>query len=159
MVTTMKDRLYRSRINRYLGGVAAGLGAYFSIDPIIVRVLFIVLTFTSVGFGGILLYIVLWIIVPEEPYSRYKAQPAGAANGAEGETINADFQEEAEEPAKERSSYQRASQGQILAGLVLIGVGTIFLVDQIFPRINFDVLLPVALVGIGIAILLSSLKK
>ncbi|NOX64363.1 MAG: PspC domain-containing protein, partial [Chlorobi bacterium] len=60
----MRERLYRSRTNRIFGGVAAGLGDYLNIDPIIVRVLFVGSIFLS-GIG-ILLYIILWIVVPEE---------------------------------------------------------------------------------------------
>jgi len=57
-------RLYRPSNNRRIGGVAAGLGEYFNLDPILVRILFVLL---SLGGGpGILLYIVLWIVMPDE---------------------------------------------------------------------------------------------
>jgi len=56
-------RLYRSRKNRLLAGVCGGLGSYFSIDPIIFRIIFII---TSLGMGsGIFIYIILWIVIPE----------------------------------------------------------------------------------------------
>lgn len=58
-------RLYRSRTNRMLGGVCGGLGAYFNIDPTLIRLAFVLLFF-GVG-AGPLLYIILWIVVPEEP--------------------------------------------------------------------------------------------
>ena len=57
-------RLYRSRIDRMIAGVCGGLAKYFDIDPTIVRVLFVVSIF--IGGGGILAYIILWIVVPEE---------------------------------------------------------------------------------------------
>ena len=58
-------RLYRSRDNRMLGGVAAGLGEYLDIDPTLVRLIF---AFSFLLWGsGILVYIVMWLIVPEEP--------------------------------------------------------------------------------------------
>ena len=58
-------RLYRSKKARLLGGVCGGLAEYFNIDPTIMRVIFILLALL----GGIMLivYIVLWIIVPERP--------------------------------------------------------------------------------------------
>lgn len=56
-------RLYRDLDNNMAGGVCAGLGAYFNIDPIIIRVLFVVLAFPLVGFT-ILAYLVLWIVTP-----------------------------------------------------------------------------------------------
>ena len=58
-------KLYRSRTNRQLAGVCGGLAAYFNVDPILMRVLFILLGL--LGAAGIILYIVMWIIVPEEP--------------------------------------------------------------------------------------------
>jgi phage shock protein C len=58
-------RLYRSKKERMLAGVCGGLGEYFNLDPTIIRVLFILFGLT-VG-GGILLYIILWIFIPEEP--------------------------------------------------------------------------------------------
>ena len=63
MTTTKK--LYRNRVDRMIGGVAGGLAEYFNIDPTLVRVLFAV----SIAFSGvgILAYIILWIVVPEQP--------------------------------------------------------------------------------------------
>ncbi len=58
-------RLYRSRRDRILGGVCAGMGDYFGIDPVLVRLLFVLLTFA--GGAGIVLYLVAWLITPEEP--------------------------------------------------------------------------------------------
>ena len=60
----MKESLCRSRKNRIFGGVAAGLGEYLKMDPVIIRVLFVLSVFLS-GLG-IMLYIILWIVVPEE---------------------------------------------------------------------------------------------
>ena len=61
----MNKRLYRTKQGRMVGGVAAGLAEYFDVDPVIVRAIFII---TSIGWGGgILAYIILWIIVPEKP--------------------------------------------------------------------------------------------
>lgn len=57
-----KRRLYRAVDNRYIGGVCSGLGAYFNVDPIVMRILFVVLLFAN-GIG-ILAYLILWIAVP-----------------------------------------------------------------------------------------------
>jgi phage shock protein C len=60
-------RLYRSRKDRILGGVCGGMGNYFNLDPVLVRVIWVVLLFAAgVGF---LAYILSWIIIPEEPFS------------------------------------------------------------------------------------------
>jgi phage shock protein C len=58
-------RLYRSRTNRKLAGVCGGLAQYFNTDPTLIRVLFVV--FALLGGPGLLTYLVLWIVVPEEP--------------------------------------------------------------------------------------------
>lgn len=58
-------RLYRSRDDRWLAGICGGIGAYFGLDPTLIRVLFALFAL-AVG-GGILLYILLWIIIPLEP--------------------------------------------------------------------------------------------
>jgi phage shock protein C len=62
----MKDKkLTRSTDDRMLAGVAGGLADYLDIDPVIVRLLFVIITLFGGGFVGILLYVVLWIIMPE----------------------------------------------------------------------------------------------
>jgi phage shock protein C len=58
-------RLYRSKSERMIGGVCGGIAAYFSIDPTLIRILFIIFGL-AVG-GGILLYLILWLLIPEEP--------------------------------------------------------------------------------------------
>lgn len=56
-------RLFRDPESRILGGVCGGLGAYFNVDPLWVRILFLIAFF---GFGsGLIIYLILWIIVPE----------------------------------------------------------------------------------------------
>lgn len=63
-------KLYRSFQDRKIAGVCGGLGKYFNIDPTIVRVIFLVLFIC--GGSGLLLYLLLWLIVPDErmnPYS------------------------------------------------------------------------------------------
>ena len=65
-MTEETKKLYRSRTDRYIGGVASGLGEYFNIDPTLVRLLFGATLFAG-GFGSIL-YIAMLIIVPESPF-------------------------------------------------------------------------------------------
>ncbi|MCK4462394.1 MAG: PspC domain-containing protein [candidate division Zixibacteria bacterium] len=61
----MDKRLYRSRESRMIAGVCGGLGEYFDMDPTIVR-LIVVAAALAAG-GGLLAYILAWIIVPERP--------------------------------------------------------------------------------------------
>jgi phage shock protein C len=59
------QRLYRSQNERMLAGVCGGLGKFFGIDPTIMRLIFVVLAL--MGGPGLLIYIIMWIVVPEEP--------------------------------------------------------------------------------------------
>jgi phage shock protein C len=62
----MAKQLYRSTTDRKIAGVCGGLAEYFDIDPVIIRVIFIILALPG-GLPGIIPYIILWLIVPEEP--------------------------------------------------------------------------------------------
>jgi phage shock protein C len=58
----MHTKLYRSPTDRMLGGVCGGLGAYLAIDPVLIRLFFVLLTLG--GGSGIAVYILMWILIP-----------------------------------------------------------------------------------------------
>lgn len=58
-------RLYKSRDNRVLFGICGGIGEYFGIDPVIVRIALVVLCL--VGFSGVIAYILAYFLIPEPP--------------------------------------------------------------------------------------------
>lgn len=58
-------KLVRSRNNKVVAGVAAGMAAYFNVDPTVMRVLW-ALTLLPGGIPGLLLYIICWVVIPEE---------------------------------------------------------------------------------------------
>jgi phage shock protein C len=58
-------KLYRSRTDRKLAGVCGGLAQYFNLDATLIRVLFVALA--VLGGTGLVLYVAMWIIVPNEP--------------------------------------------------------------------------------------------
>ena len=64
-------KLYRSTDDRWLAGVCGGLGKYFNVDPTLVRVIFVVLAL--IGLGGVILYLLLWVIIPPEPTGEEQA--------------------------------------------------------------------------------------
>ena len=74
----MEKKLYRSRTDKKLAGVFGGLGAYLNVDPTILRVIFVLLAIFSAGFPGLILYIALALLLPEEPeapnYQPYQPQ-------------------------------------------------------------------------------------
>ena len=73
-------RLYRDPDNAVIGGVAAGLSAYFNVDPVVLRILFVVLILVGWGFP-VIIYLVLWIAVP-------KAETAAQKLEMRGEKVN-----------------------------------------------------------------------
>ena len=58
-------RLYRNKSDVMIAGVCSGLAKYFDVDPTAIRLAFVLLLF--VGFGGLWIYLVLWIIMPLDP--------------------------------------------------------------------------------------------
>lgn len=61
----MRKPLRRSRSNRMIAGVVGGLADYWGLDPTLARVIFVVVSILSAAFPGILVYAVLWLIIPE----------------------------------------------------------------------------------------------
>lgn len=57
-------RLHRSLENAVLGGVCSGVADYFSIDPNMVRIIYVLLSIVSAGFPGVLVYLVCWALIP-----------------------------------------------------------------------------------------------
>jgi phage shock protein C len=62
---SQEKRLMRSRRDKKVGGVCAGLAEYLGIDATILRLIFVVLALT--GGPGLILYLALWLILPQEP--------------------------------------------------------------------------------------------
>ncbi len=142
--------LYRSRTNKVFGGVAAGIAQSLNTDPAIVRLIFAILVIF--GGGGILLYLILWIAIPEEPLQFY--QESGAAG--EAKPVN---ETGTPEPAYTPPVYPyRRNNGALVVGFIFIVIGIIFLIDRFVPhiRLHFHEFWPVIIVIAGIALIISS---
>jgi phage shock protein C len=61
----MRKPLRRSRENRMIAGVVGGLAEYWSIDPTLARTIYVIVSILSVAFPGLLVYAVLWLVIPE----------------------------------------------------------------------------------------------
>lgn len=180
----MNGRLYRSR-DRVLAGVAGGMADYFDVDPSMVRVLWAILTFLS---GGLLLvvYILMAIIVPEEPDrapAAVGAGPAGSAGtgDAGADTVTPRGEEagavassttasdwraarDAERRARREARWEErgdrtGGSGAILFGIILIVLGGIFLLREYVPAIDWDQLWPLALIAVGAVLVFGSLRR
>jgi len=71
-------KLYRSTVDRWIAGICGGIGEYFEIDPNIIRVIWIVITAITGFIPGIVVYILLWIILPQHGEVRPVEAPPGA---------------------------------------------------------------------------------
>jgi len=154
----MGKKLYRSTTDKMIGGVAGGLAEYFGIDSTLVRVLFIVIVF--LGGGGIIAYIILWIVVPQKPYELPKynfnqppSDSGGGSNFSTDQNKSDSFSMSNNEAA---GSLPQVNGKQFWVAIVLIVIGGLLLLDNIFPRFNFDIYWPVILIGIGMGLLLKA---
>jgi phage shock protein PspC (stress-responsive transcriptional regulator) len=96
-------RLYRDTDEGMLGGVSAGLAHYFNIDPVLIRVLWIILVL--IGGSGVLIYIIAWIAIPEAKTTAQKLQMRGQS--ANLDNIKA-FTDSVKDEAK--TGFKRASK-------------------------------------------------
>ena len=76
----MKNRIYRSESNRILGGVCGGLGEFLGINPIFIRIFFII--WTVLGEFSILVYLILWVVIPTRSASGSDAKFRSSELGA-----------------------------------------------------------------------------
>lgn len=79
--TRTHRRLFRDPINSVIGGVSSGLGYYWNIDPMLIRILFVILVIF--GGGGVLIYVILWIVIPQ-------ANTVAERLEMTGDTVNAE---------------------------------------------------------------------
>ncbi|MGK9477847.1 PspC domain-containing protein [Melioribacter sp. OK-6-Me] len=137
----MRKQLYRSRKHRIFGGVAGGLAEYFELDPVLIRVIFVIVALIS-GFG-FLLYIILWIVIPEEPFEL---------------TYNIN-KEDVDAENLQESYPQSGGKGRTILGIILIIIGLLLLAEQYIAAFDFEDLLPIALIVIGIFLIWNSTRK
>lgn len=123
------NRLYRSRGDRKIAGVAGGLAEYLKIDPVLVRLGFVGLALLQ-GVG-LLIYIVMAMVVPERPAG--EEEPAG--------------------DAAVESRHSRNVIGYVLAGLGLLLLAGNFGLYRILG--GWDILWPLVLIAIGVLLLVS----
>jgi phage shock protein C len=140
----MNKRLYRSNTNKKIAGIAGGIGEYFDIDPMIVRLIFV---FSALAWGfSILMYIIMWFILPEDPTVISNENVYGE-----------DF---------EKSSFQteikpqkKSSRNKQFFAYLIILIGVLTLMDNILPYWNYFKLWPLALIFLGAYIIYNSRSK
>ena len=141
-------KLYRSSSNRVIAGVAGGLGEYFAIDPLILRLLFVLLVIF--GGSGIIVYLILWILIPgkEDTISDIlHTSDTTDAGTEEAKTVHASWR-----------SYSRntnSRRGKLISGGLIIIVGLLFLSNAYgLFFFDFSKIWPLFIVLFGFVILL-----
>ncbi len=140
-----KRRLYRDPDSRVLGGVCGGLGAYFNMDPVVLRIIFVILFFATVP-AVMIAYIILWIAVPKAATTAQRLEMRGQE--ATVKNIEKSIKEEVKEVKesykrfKESDSYSKGKKTVEGAGDVIYNV--------------FKVILKVFVVIVGAFLILSA---
>ena len=156
-------RLYRSTANRKFAGVAGGLADYFEIDPLLIRLIFVILTLA--GGGGAIIYIILWIVTPEQPFAYQPVINQGNINNPQPDQPSTEPVNEEQFTKTPLSSSPpetkpiKRNRGSLIGGLVLITVGGLFLADEMIPQVNFGDLWPIILIVVGIGLLINTISK
>lgn len=166
----MEKKLYRDEQRKTVGGVCAGLAEYFGVDVSVVRVLF-VLAVCLKGIG-ILPYIVLWIVLPKKPFNymdpTYKPGVTPGYNPNYSQPfgdVKVDYTVPPPYTAGQQfGSYppvKKTSNAGLIFGVILIALGSIFLLDQFdwIPDWDFEKLWPLVLVAIGATLIFGGKKQ
>ena len=175
----MGTRLYRSRDDRMLAGVAGGLAEIWDADPSLVRILWAILVPLTGGIA-LVVYVVMAIVVPEEPYEAVAptttvgavdgspaAGPPGTAPPAAAVGAAPDWREQRAAARDQRHAARAARRaergydgrtGSIVIGAILVLVGLAFLVRQYLPAFDFDYVWPLILVALGAVVLVSAFR-
>lgn len=165
-----QTRLYRTVQGRVVGGVAGGLADYFGMDPTIVRLIFVLLVIF--GGSGVLLYIILWIILPEKntynTFTSYNtnAPPPPTSSGSgvgdayDGFEQGRPYKQENEVFNQVTEAHQKKKmEGSLIGGAILIVLGSIFLLEKFIPRLDFSDLWPVLLISLGLILIFANLPR
>ncbi|MBI3872734.1 MAG: PspC domain-containing protein [candidate division Zixibacteria bacterium] len=132
----MKKHIHRSNQSKVIAGVCGGMGEYFDVDPTWIRLVFVLLIFAS-GFG-LLAYVIAWIVVPRQPavIDVRTSSPASGTGGA----------------APTAQAATKHGHG-FLPGVILIGLGFVFLFRRLFFWFDFEYVWPLILIVIGSALI------
>jgi len=173
----MEKKLYRDDQHKTIGGVCAGLAEYFDMDVTVVRLLFV---FTALFMGvGFIPYIIMWIVLPKKgygfinynsPYVDYTVPPTPPPPAAGYNNPGVDYTMPptpppippmgSANPFSNMAPPRKKSNGGLIFGVILIILGSIFLLDQFdFFDFDFELLWPLALVGVGASLIIAGQQK
>ncbi|NPV10429.1 MAG: PspC domain-containing protein [Ignavibacteria bacterium] len=142
----MNKKLYRSRQNKIIGGVCGGIGKYFDIDPVLIRLLFVLITLLNGA--GLILYIILLIILPLEPFNPDEIEIKDFTEIPDEKLVNtaSDFTDRKEKTKK-------------IFGIILLIIGTLLFLENFIDILDFEIFAPLIMILIGLYLIYDSIKK
>lgn len=177
----MEKRFYKSRTDKKLAGVCAGVAEYFEVDPTLVRLIWVVFTFA--GGAGVLAYIIAAIIMPEaptgtppesrkkkttnQPHPRNNSDEISITEIDEDQSAAYEGAEQDEEEVYEEEPYEVAEtskekddKNSMVLGAALILIGLMFFSRNFFKWfwIDFSYLWPILLILLGVVMVVNKRK-
>jgi len=158
-------KLYKSRKEKMFAGVCGGIAEYFDLDPVLVRILFVIFTF--IGGTAIIAYIVGLIVMPFPPTETAgtTAETPPPPGSTASDTYGMDYA--GQPPSSPAPASKSAGKGGLIFGVILVILGAYFLMRNI-PWLNHwywwirwnlsDYLIPAILIIVG-AILIGNSKR
>ncbi|RZK50398.1 MAG: PspC domain-containing protein [Pedobacter sp.] len=171
----MQKRLYRNEHDKVIAGVGSGLADFFGIEVTTIRVLLVLFTFL-LPFSGIVIYIVIWAVVPVnlDPSKRFphynqyfgeppfSADPLTASDNQFNKFTQAANPNYWENPQNFKRVSQNEQKSRVIIGSILISLGVFFLLKKlgIIPYwISLYKFWPIVIIGIGIALIVKRKRK
>lgn len=152
------NRLCRSSTDKVVGGVCGGLAEYLRVDPLIVRVLMVVLA--MINGIGLAVYLLMWALVPAAQVDYPSQEEMVRRNVEEIRERARQLGEEARGAFGERwDAGEKGGSRMLIGGAVLVGVGLLILLRNFGLLWWFGKLWPLVLIAIGVAVLLNNLKE
>ena len=145
-------RLTRSHSDYMIGGVCGGLGQYFAIDATLVRLLFVLLTVA--GGSGVLVYFILWIVIPREDMPHAQTNLDSQEFSRRASQMGQEMQQAVQHP------NTRAVQ---FIGIALVVLGLVYLVQNLnipwLAWFNDQLLWPLVIIAVGALLLSRAFRK
>lgn len=146
-IPNQRRLLRRSRSDRILGGVCAGLAEFFGIDPLLIRLVFVVVTLAQGA--GVLVYVLLWILMPEEGVENPPAGSQAVKSGFEG------MRQDVEQAADHLRAGAPYRQSAWLGGLLILAGAYLLAVNAgLFRWWDWTVAGPVVLIVLGLVLVI-----
>lgn len=154
------NRLYRSESDRILGGVCGGLAQYFDVDPLVTRIVFVLLA--MINGLGLLAYLIVWVLVPTESATAKSQDRIVRDNVQEISKRARDLGRDMHSTWGEHgwSTANSHGKGMLLVGGGLVLVGLLILLDNLglLWWFSLGTLWPLIPIAIGSVMLLNNLK-